>query len=141
MKVDRLGRRILLLCSSAGVSISLALMGTFFYLQHLELGTDTVSISWMPLLSLVLFFISYSVGFASVPFILMGELFPSRYRALCSSIASSAPSSWCCTLASMPFVYFFLSETKGRTLDQIEAIFRTKTRLQTDSLDVAVTIV
>ena len=157
-KVDRLGRRILLMCSSVGVSISLASMGTFFYLQDQWSESDIASINWMPLLSLVLYFVAYSAGFASVPFILMGELFPARYRALCSSIASSVNllcafivvltfpnmqtamgtygTFWffmSCTLVSMLFVYFFLPETKGRTLHQIEDIFRTKTLLQTNA--------
>ena len=147
--MDRCGRRILLLCSASVVSLSLASMGTFFYVQHRWGGTDANSaINWIPLLSLIVFFIAYSGGFANVPFIIMGELFPSRYRALLGPITSSFNllcafvvvrtfpdmqmtmgqhgAFWffmSCTLASMFFVYFLLPETKGQTLEEIERLF------------------
>ena len=87
-------------------------------------------------------------GFANVPFIIMGELFPSRYRSLLGPISSSFNllctfavvrtfpemqaalgkygAFWlfmCCTLLSLLFVYQFLPETKGRTLEDIEHFF------------------
>ena len=151
-QVDRCGRRILLLCSASVASASLASMGTFFYLQHRWGEAETTFINWIPLLSLILFFMAYSGGFANVPFIIMGELFPSRYRALLGPMASSFNllcafivvrtfpdmqitmgkhgAFWffmSSTLVSIFFVYFFLPETKGHTLEEIERLFCRKT--------------
>jgi facilitated trehalose transporter len=44
--------------------------------------------SGISLASLITFMIGYSIGFATVPFILMGELLPARYRNLLGGIAS-----------------------------------------------------
>ena len=43
---------------------------------------------FFPTASLITFMIGYSIGFATVPFILMGELLPARYRNLLGGIAS-----------------------------------------------------
>ncbi|XP_057381612.1 facilitated trehalose transporter Tret1-2 homolog [Daphnia carinata] len=150
--VDRYGRRILLLGSAVIVSCSLAAMGSFFYMQE-QWGAAlaTEKLGWLPLLSLVVFFIAYSGGYANVPFILMGELFPARYRSILGPLSSSFNlcctfivvrsfpvmqvtmtkygAFWffmCCTLVGIAFVYFLLPETKGKTLEDIEKIFSAK---------------
>ena len=64
-------------------AISLASMGIFFYLQDLWGYEETTStLEWLPLLSLITFFVAYSGGMANVPFIIMGEMFPTRFRTL-----------------------------------------------------------
>ena len=111
----------------------------------------TEKLGWLPLLSLVVFFIAYSGGYSNVPFILMGELFPSRYRSILGPLSSSFNlcctfivvrsfpvmqismekygAFWffmCCTLLGIVFVYFLLPETKGKTLEDIEKLFSNK---------------
>ncbi len=111
----------------------------------------TERLGWLPLLSLVVFFIAYSGGYANVPFILMGELFPSRYRSILGPLSSSFNlmctftvvrsfpvmqvtmtkygAFWffmCCTLLGIVFVFFLLPETKGKTLEDIEKLFSKK---------------
>ena len=127
-------------------------MGAFFYKQS-ELGPAkaTEELGWLPLLSLIVFFIAYSGGYSNVPFILMGELFPSRYRSILGPLSSSFNlmctftvvrsfpvmkesmtmhgTFWffmCCTLLGIVFVYFLLPETKGKTLEDIEKLFSKK---------------
>lgn len=151
-KVDRYGRRLLLFCSGSVVSIALAAMGAFFYCQ-MQWGEAeaSASLGWLPLLSLIVFFIAYSGGYSNVPFILMGEMFPSRFRSVLGPLTSSFnlmctftvvrsfPEMqknmtkhgvfWffmCCTMASLVFVYFLLPETKGKTLEDIEKLFSIK---------------
>ena len=64
-------------------AISLASIGIFFYLQDLWGYEETTStLEWLPLLSLITFFVAYSGGMANVPFIIMGEMFPTRFRTL-----------------------------------------------------------
>lgn len=45
--------------------------------------------SFLPLTSLIVFMVGFSVGFGCIPFLLMGEIFPSAQRSLLSSIAGS----------------------------------------------------
>lgn len=65
--------------------ISNALMGTAFYLN--EHGNNYFG--YLPLVSLIGFMIGFSVGFGCIPFLLMGEIFPSAQRSLLSSMAGS----------------------------------------------------
>ena len=127
-------------------------MGAFFYMQaQWGAAMATEKLGWLPLLSLIVFFIAYSGGYANVPFILMGELFPARYRSILAPLSSSfnlmctftvvrsfpvmqvtmTPygAFWffmCCTVTGMVFVFFVLPETKGKTLEDIEKIFSKK---------------
>ena len=137
--VDLFGRRILLVASALFVTLSMAAMGTFFHLQA-DWGPEEASdlLGWLPLVSLIVFFAAYSCGMSNVPFIIMGELFPSRYRAVLGPLTSSFNllcafavvrcfplmfdsmgkdgTFWffgACTAASIVFVLLFLPETKG----------------------------
>jgi facilitated trehalose transporter len=78
--VDRAGRRILLLVSGVVMAISLAALGAFFYMVEIYGQDVQQSLGWLPLASLILFIIAYSSGFANVPFLIMGELFPAKFR-------------------------------------------------------------
>lgn len=157
-EVDRFGRRILVLGSAVVVSISLAALGTFFYLKS-EWGADEASstIGWLPLVSLMVFFAAYSCGFANVPYIIMGEMFPLRYRFLLSPSSSgfsllctfavirSFPLTFAmsedgtiwflmsCTVLSIAFVAIFLPETKGKSLEEIERLFSGNKNIENQS--------
>ena len=68
-------------------AISLAAMGIFFYIQDLWGEKEAIAtLGWLPLLSLIVFFISYSGGMANVPFIIMGEMFPTRFRTILGTV-------------------------------------------------------
>lgn len=58
--VDKAGRKPLLIFSSTFMAISLTALGYFFKLSDAK--EDTSSISWLPLVSLVLFMVAFSVG-------------------------------------------------------------------------------
>lgn len=71
--VDRLGRKIILLVSAAGMAVCLGLLGLFFLLDHQK--ADIVSsITWLPIASLVGFVIVYCVGFGPLPWAVFGNL-------------------------------------------------------------------
>lgn len=78
--VDRAGRRILLLVSGFFMAIALAALGSFFYMLELYGEEVQTTLGWLPLASLLLFIIAYSSGYANVPFLIMGELFPAKFR-------------------------------------------------------------
>lgn len=60
MIVDRAGRKPLLMFSSSVMTVSLVALGYYFNLKVNE--TDVSSLGWLPLTSLTLFIISFSVG-------------------------------------------------------------------------------
>ena len=68
--IERAGRRVLLAVSSVWVSASMAGLAL-----HLLLP---VSLGWLPLLLVILAFIGFSVGLATIPLSLIGELLPAR---------------------------------------------------------------
>ena len=74
--VDRAGRRPLLLLSGLVTAVSTGCLGLLFYLG-LSDSLDP-SLDWLPLAAIILAFVGYSVGYAAVPFLVMGELLPAR---------------------------------------------------------------
>lgn len=141
--VDKLGRRILLLLSALGSCLSHAALGAFFFLQSLDY--DVSSIFWLPIASLILFIVAFNLGFASIPWAVMGELFPANIKMVASTFACSlsmlfafitstffpyltamigiSKSFWLfggfCAVG-FAFVYFVVPETKGKSLQEIQ---------------------
>lgn len=76
--IDRLGRKILLLCSIIVVGICTLLIGAFFYMK--EKDYDVSSIGLVPLVSMCMFIILFSIGFGPIPWMLMGEIFPTQIK-------------------------------------------------------------
>lgn len=83
--VDNLGRVMLLGLSAIWMSLSTFLLGIFFYLK--ENDYETQSFSWLPVFSLSVFLITFSVGFGAVSWMLMSELMPAAIRGPGTSIA------------------------------------------------------
>ena len=144
--VDKAGRKVLLIISGSVMAFSSALIATFFLLKQNDIHQ---SLEFIPLTGLVIFMIGYSIGYASVPFVVMGELFPSQFRSLMGGISSSINLTHtflviklftnletlfglygvfftyaACSLVGCLFVIIFLPETKGKTLDEIESHFK-----------------
>ena len=72
--VDKAGRRPLLMTSALIMSLSMTVLGLFLYFKT----STTTAWGWIPLVSIILSFIGYSVGFATIPFSIMGEMLPTR---------------------------------------------------------------
>jgi facilitated trehalose transporter len=146
--VDRAGRKPLLIASGAVMCVALTALGTHFYFQ--KHGTDH-GLGLLPVISLIVFMIGFSIGYGSIPFLLMGELIPEKQRSFLSSIAGSLNLgvmfvviktyhdlknsvgedvtfwgyAFIC-LCSCFFVYFLVPETKGKSLTEIEELFGIK---------------
>lgn len=69
--IEKAGRRILLLQSSVVMGLCLVMLGVYFQLK--EGGSDVENISFLPLGSVVLFIVSFSLGLGPLPWLLMGN--------------------------------------------------------------------
>jgi len=136
--LDRVGRRRLLLISVSGMFACLTLIGYYF-------GTPRMS----PLLvvcAFLLYLAFFQVGLGPVFWLLISEIYPTRIRGQAMSVASVTVwaadwlvafsfltlldrvgvrgSFWlyglACAIAFI-FIYRVVPETKGRTLEEIEA--------------------
>lgn len=143
MVVDRLGRRILLLVSALIMALSTSTLGLYFYLK--SHGSDVSSLGWLPLASMCIFIIVFSLGFGPIPWMLVGEIFPSQIKGMAVSIAclfnwfsvllvtkffadiitllGGHTAFWIFSgvaLFGTFFTYVLVPETKGKTLDEIQ---------------------
>lgn len=156
--IDKLGRKILLYASSALMVVSLLSLGIFFYLKsyadnlsETDEGSEewkefVKNLSWLPLVSFMIYVIAFSLGWGPIPWLFMGEALPARIRGPAASIVTAL--NWSCTfiitktfpglveaigpsavffiftgIMVLGFFYaiFFVPETKGKTLEVIEA--------------------
>lgn len=148
--VDRLGRRILLMMSAFIMGISLLVLGIYFHLQIN--GMDVSTIGWLPLVTICLFVSLISIGFGPIPWMMTGELFAPQVKGIAGSSASLFNwiaafvvtkfyndfvnvfgvditfwiFSLICGLAVI-FVFLFVPETKGKTLEEIQIELSGKT--------------
>jgi sugar porter (SP) family MFS transporter len=136
MLVDRLGRRFLLLLSTAGMAVALALIGVAFR-QHWGGG--------VMLYVVIGYCVAFGIGLGPVMWLLISEIYPTKIRGKAMSLATLSVwgSNWvvavtfltllhragpantfwlygCISVAAFAFCYIFVPETKGRTLEAIE---------------------
>lgn len=141
--IDRLGRKMLLYISDVAMIITLLTLGTFFYYKNS--GADTSNIGWLPLGAFVIFVVGFSLGFGPIPWLMMGEILPGKIRGSAASVATAF--NWACTfivtksfadiillignsgafwffgcvcIIGLFFVIFYVPETQGKSLEDIE---------------------
>jgi sugar porter (SP) family MFS transporter len=71
--VDKLGRKILLMTSDALMAICTIALGVFFYIKDNDPET-AANLGWLPITSLCIFIVAYSIGFGPIPFLVLGEI-------------------------------------------------------------------
>ena len=170
--VDYLGRKVLLTVSSIGMSLSSLVLGIYFYVYnkicesclvgdpacnttvvsdsiHQHFPCNTTKFGYLAVACIIIFIISFSLGWGPIPWTSMSELMPNRVRTLAGSIAtfmnwtSATIITLCFKYYSRPpidndgawwtfsFIMFvaifavilFLPETKGRSLEEIQEYF------------------
>lgn len=148
--VDRVGRRPLLLCSTVGLFVCNGIIATYFAL--IKAGVDISSSSWLPMLAVIVFVISYGMGLATVTFAVIGEILPKNLKAMAGVVFGMTVSLLSMVVMKMfqvlgdsvgyvliystftvfsallfPFIWFYIPETKGKPLNEIlEMLQRTK---------------
>ncbi|XP_069694794.1 facilitated trehalose transporter Tret1-like [Periplaneta americana] len=83
--VDRVGRRILLIVSGAGMGVSLLALVIRFYL--VDKGVEISLMGWVPLIAVNIYTIAYCVGFGPLPWFMMPELLNNDAKGWVSSLA------------------------------------------------------
>lgn len=69
--IEKAGRRILLLQSSVMMGLCLIMLGVYFSMK--EGGSDVTNISVIPLASVVIFIICFSLGFGPIPWMMVSK--------------------------------------------------------------------
>jgi len=137
--VDKKGKRFLLLFSAFFMGLSELILGAYFHFN--------MTIGWLPIFCLISYIIAYCLGFGPLPWAVLGEVFPADVK----SIASTVVASWCwflsffitkyfgtvaeligmggsfwlftaCCFFGVFFVYKYLPDTTGKSLDEIQQI-------------------
>ncbi|KAL3276946.1 hypothetical protein HHI36_012311 [Cryptolaemus montrouzieri] len=78
---DYFGRRPLIFISLSGAGIAIFIVGTYFYLKN-ETQIDVNSLSFIPVLSLIIYIASYSTGMQQMPSIYTSEVFTPQMKGL-----------------------------------------------------------
>uniref|UniRef100_A0A1B6G9Z8 Major facilitator superfamily (MFS) profile domain-containing protein n=1 Tax=Cuerna arida TaxID=1464854 RepID=A0A1B6G9Z8_9HEMI len=81
------GMKNVLLLSAIGMAIFQFVLGMYFYLS--STGYDMTAYGWLPVTSMVLFILTYTVGYGPLPWAVMAEMFPTNVKALASAITAS----------------------------------------------------
>ncbi|KAL1534840.1 sugar transporter ERD6-like 6 [Salvia divinorum] len=148
--VDKTGRRILLIVSSSGMTLSLVVVAVSFYLKE-SVSEDSALFGILGILSVVgvvCMIISFSLGMGPIPWLIMSEILPIKIKGLAGSVATlfNWSFSWVITMTApmlltwssggtftmyavmcvltVTFVSIWVPETKGKTLEEIQNSFR-----------------
>lgn len=144
--VDRLGRRPLLLYGVSAVAVSLVILG----FASSSVFNQTGLAAWINLGALLLYVSAYQVSFGPISWLIVGEVFPLKVRGQAIALASltNFGSNFLVSLvlptvqnaygpastyfifsligvAAVVTIYHIVPETKGKTLEEIEALWST----------------
>ncbi|MDO5570108.1 MAG: sugar porter family MFS transporter [Bacteroidales bacterium] len=149
--IDTKGRKTLLLWGAAGMSLSLIYLSAAFAMGWMNIGV---------LIALLGYIASFAATFGAVVWVVTSEIYPNRIRSYATSFSTGI--CWGCSflvvqfspwildtfggsilfglfgvlsLISFFFIQFFVPETKGKSLEQIEEELKLTTdNVKTDSI-------
>ncbi|XP_018321597.2 facilitated trehalose transporter Tret1-like [Agrilus planipennis] len=145
--IDKFGRKILLVSSSILTGLSLTVLATYFYIKNSD--DDISHLNWIPVVSVTLYSLFFKFGLGMVPIIFLGELFPTSVKAMAMSMVDISYGVFAiasvylyihlsslygmhvpffifaglCIFAAL-FSQFFIPETKGKTLEEIQMMLK-----------------
>jgi len=148
--MDSLGRRRLLMIAGLGMALSCGTLGLYYNMSRADAST-TESLGWLALASLIGYVVAFSLGWGPVPMLFMSEVLPARARGTSSGAATLVNwglafvvtkffaslqeaagldgSFWLFGVAclfAVAFVVRHVPETKGRSLEDIEQFFASR---------------
>ena len=143
--VDKFGRKPLMIIGALGMAISMLALGTVFYLNNLGM---------VALLFMLLYVASFAVSWGPVTWVLLSEIFPNSIRgAMSIAVAAQWIANWIISLTfpimndnhvltqifhhgfsywlygifsilAAIFVWKMVPETKGKTLEEMEKLWK-----------------
>lgn len=142
--VDKFGKRLLLITSTAGCAVSVFALSLHFYLKDHYNMID--SLDWLPITALLSYNILFSIGLSYGMVLVLSELFPTSVKANALCIADSFSVSMgaivskffqvsidkfetmsvpffvfsMCSTIGLFFIIRYVPETKGKTLEEIQ---------------------
>jgi SP family sugar:H+ symporter-like MFS transporter len=140
--VDRVGRRPLALIGSVGMALALALEAWAFSFDLVD-GRLPETQGWVALIAAHVFVLFFALSWGVVVWVMLGEMFPNKIRAAALGVAAAAQwiANWAITASfpsladwnlsvtyviytvfaalSIPFVWKFVKETKGKSLEEM----------------------
>ncbi|KAL8087780.1 hypothetical protein AgCh_037795 [Apium graveolens] len=148
--VDKTGRRILLIISSTGMTLSLFVVAVSFFVKGFVAANSTLYsiLGILSLVGVVGMIIAFSLGMGPIPWIIMSEILPIKIKGLAGSVATLANwfIAWVVTMTAplllswssggtftlymlmcaltLAFASILVPETKGKTLEEIQLSFR-----------------
>lgn len=143
MLIDRFGRRILMMTSSVAVVISISCLGTVF--QFVDAGYNSVYLQALAIFAMIFFQLAVFIGLLSVPITVLSEVFPPNVKCVAGCLSSVAAGLFAfiststyqplvnlvtekyvfyvyslLLITAVPFSFFCMPETKGKSLQQIQ---------------------
>lgn len=134
-----------LVTSGAGSALFLGLVGLYFFLA--EKGYNIESFDWVPVSSLLLYTVFYTLGLGTLPWCVMGEVFPPNIKSLAAGLLTAVNfmmafltailfpymtsyfgtsfTFWIYGISCLllvPFTLFLVPETNGKSLEEIQTI-------------------
>ncbi|KAF5298931.1 hypothetical protein FQA39_LY11648 [Lamprigera yunnana] len=142
--IEKLGRKPLLILSSFGCAVILGIESIYFGLKYFS-DMDLSNVNWIPLTGMILFTVVNATGLGAIPTLVLSELFSAGVKSkavlltnFCFAVTLAViPKlfqtliynfdifyayclfSACCLIGGV-FFSFFMIETKGRTLEEIQ---------------------
>jgi MFS transporter, SP family, galactose:H+ symporter len=142
--IDRAGRRPLLLTGIAGMVVALTVLGAAF-----RMSASNGAIAWVAVVSMMLYVASFAISLGPIFWLLISEIYPLRVRSSAEGLSAAfnwgsnlvvsltfltllekigaSRTFWLYALLAVGagvFSYCLVPETKGRTLEEIEAFWR-----------------
>jgi len=158
--VKHLSRRLLMCGSSFVMGVSMSVLGLAMYSHETGVLSNLDTITWLPLVCVTIYMLADPVGVGSVPFLYLGEFFPSEMRSLLSGITiglsnlelfivvktfpnltgsmiGTSGTFWLYAgfcFVTLLYTLVWIPETRGRSLQDIERYFEHKESLHVTPL-------
>ncbi|KAF5290650.1 hypothetical protein FQR65_LT01940 [Abscondita terminalis] len=148
--IDRVGRRPLLLISMSSVTVGLFSVTIYFVLDSTQ-QENAPNYSWLAILGLFIYIIGYTLGLDNVPLVICSEIFTLNFKSYAIGITNAIfgltgtaiPKIFqytsdqygayvpflifaICSFCGLVFIYFFVPETKRKTLEEIQFWLKSK---------------
>ncbi|KAJ5392052.1 hypothetical protein N7509_007542 [Penicillium cosmopolitanum] len=153
--IDRWGRKYSMMGGAAWMAVMMFIIGAVLATHPPVTGATSVSSPSIAMVAMIyLYVIGYSFSWGPTPWVYLGEIFPTRLRSY--GVGLGAATQWlfnfviteitprainsigwktfimfgCFCTGMGIFVTFFLKETKGKTLEEMDLVFGTVDEIQ-----------